>query len=74
MKFSGKPLERRLQLSGVLVTIGLLTEAICLFWARPLSFLALISIGGAFLFSGLLMYLLSLVSVKPLSPDGDERS
>src|SRR5713226_10183659 len=30
---------------------------VCLFWARPLSFLAFISVGGALLFLGILMYL-----------------
>jgi hypothetical protein len=71
MKYSSDTLERRLQTSGVLLTLGLLTEAICLFWARPLSFLAFISVGGAFLFLGLLMYLLSLVSGKPPAPDSN---
>lgn len=64
MKFSADLLERRLQLSGVLLIIGLLIEAVCLFRARPLSFLAFVGIGGAFLFSGVMVYLLSLVSAK----------
>ena len=71
MKYSTDRLERRLQISGVLLILGLLTEAICLFWARPLSFLAFISIGGVFLFLGVVVYLLSLVSTKPPFPKGD---
>ena len=71
MKYSCDPLELRLQISGVLLILGLLTEAICLFWARPLSFLAFIAIGGAFLCFGLVVYLLSLVSGKPSSLDSD---
>jgi hypothetical protein len=55
-------MERRLQVSGVLLILGLFTEALCLFWARPLSFLAFITIGGAFLFLGIVAYLFSLVS------------
>jgi hypothetical protein len=71
MKYSTDRLERRLQISGVLLILGLLTEAICLFWARPLSFLALIGIGGAFLFLGVVVYLLSLVATKPPLPKVD---
>jgi hypothetical protein len=37
----------------------------CLFWARPLSFVLFISIGGALLILGLVVYLLSLVSFEP---------
>jgi len=68
MSLSANLLERRLQLAGILLIVGLLTEAICLFRARPLSFLAFITIGGTFLFLGLVVYLLSLVSMKPSLP------
>ena len=71
MTLSSNPLERRFQLAGILLILGLLTEAICLFRARPLSFLAFITIGGTFLVLGLLVYLLSLVSIKPSSPKSD---
>ena len=56
------PIERRLRVSGLLLILGLLTEAICLFWARPLSFVAFVSVGGVLLFLGVVVYLLSLVS------------
>ena len=62
--FSANPLERWLQVSGVLLILGLLTEAVCLFWARPLSFLAFVTIGGAFLFFGVIVYLLALLFAK----------
>ena len=66
---TGSPnrIERRLQLAGILLTMGLLTEAVCLFWARPLSFLTFITFGGAFLFLGVLVYLLSLLATRPSS-------
>jgi ABC-type xylose transport system permease subunit len=67
MNYSADPLEKRLQISGILLILGLLTEALCLFWARPLSFLAFIGVGGALLFLGVGVYLLSLVSIKPTS-------
>ena len=54
-------IERRLRLSGILLIIGLLIEVACLFRARPLSFLAFITFGGAFLVLGLATYLLSLL-------------
>jgi len=62
MTISANPVERRLQVSGILLILGLLTEALCLLWARPLSFLAFITIGGAFLFLGIVVYLLALLS------------
>ncbi|HXN51499.1 MAG TPA: hypothetical protein VN943_06140 [Candidatus Acidoferrum sp.] len=64
MKLSENPIERRLQISGILLILGLLTELVCLFWARPLSFLALISVGGALLILGIAVYLLSLVAIR----------
>ena len=64
MIYSANPLERRLQVSGILLILGLLTEAVCLLWARPLSFLAFITIGGAFLFFGVSVYLFALLPTK----------
>jgi len=64
VKLSENPIERRLQISGILLILGLLTELVCLFWARPLSFLALISVGGALLILGIAVYLLSLVAIR----------
>jgi hypothetical protein len=55
----------RRQIAGALLALGLLTEAVCLLWARPLSFLTFISIGGAFLISGIGVYLLSLLPANP---------
>jgi hypothetical protein len=65
-------IERRLQLAGILLILGLLTEAVCLFWARPLSFVTFISIGGAFLFLGVLVYLLSLLTTRPSQRNGEK--
>ena len=60
-------MERRLRQSGLLLILGLLTEAICLFWARPISFVVLIVIGGALLLFGVAWFLVSIVSVKDSS-------
>jgi len=52
---------RHIRVSGLLLIVGLLVEAICLFRAHPLSFLIFITVGGAFLVLGLAEYLLSLL-------------
>jgi hypothetical protein len=48
MIYSANPLERRLQVSGTLLILGLMTEAVYLFPARPLSFLAFITMEAHF--------------------------
>lgn len=60
-------LERRLRLSGLLLILGLLTEAICLFWARPISFVVLVGVGGALLLLGVALFLVSISSIKDSS-------
>lgn len=64
MKLSADPFEKRLQISGALLILGLLVEAVCLVWRGPLAFLVFAGAGGLLLFAGTLAYLLSLVSVK----------
>lgn len=64
MTNNANSLERRLRLSGLLLILGLLTEAICLFWARPISFVALVAVGGALLLLGVALFLVSIVSIK----------
>ena len=55
-------MERRLQLSGILLILGLLVEALCLFWTRPLAFVIFLGAGGLLLAFGILLFLFSLVS------------
>jgi len=55
-------IDRRLRLSGIILMIGLLIEAICLLWARPLAFILLVGIGGLLVAAGVVVYLFSLVS------------
>lgn len=69
MSLSANSLELRLQFAGILLILGLLTEAVCLLWARPLSFVVFVTVGGAFLFFGVIVYLVSLVSTKPAPPN-----
>jgi hypothetical protein len=53
---------RRLRSAGILVIIGLLVEALCLVWSRPIAFVVLVCIGGALIGIGVLFFLYSLVS------------
>jgi hypothetical protein len=63
VNLSAHPVERRLQISGVLIILGLLVEALCLAWRGPLAFMLFLCVGGLLLFAGITVYLISLVSV-----------
>jgi hypothetical protein len=58
-------LERRLQIAGTLLILGLLIEGGCLLWARPISFVIFVAIGGLLIFCGVAMFLISLVLATP---------
>ena len=62
---SGEPMEGKLRISGMLVVCGLLIEALCLVWSRPIAFVVLACIGGALIGLGVLFFLYSLVSSVP---------
>jgi RsiW-degrading membrane proteinase PrsW (M82 family) len=64
---SGDSMNRKLRISGILVIIGLLVEALCLVWSRPIAFVVLVCLGGALIGLGVLLFLYSLVSA-PLHP------
>jgi hypothetical protein len=65
-------MDGRLRTAGVLLIIALAVEVLCLLRPRPLSFVALIGLGGVLLAAGLVWYLLSLVSVGPRWNQGSE--
>ena len=56
-------MERRLRISGILIVLGLLVEALSLIRIHPLAFLGFMFIGGGFVIVGITIYLYSLVSV-----------
>ena len=67
-------MHRRLRISGVLVIIGLLVEALCLLWSRPIAFVVLVGLGGLLIAAGILLFLYSLVSVShPRAGEGEQR-
>jgi hypothetical protein len=65
---SANPLEKRLQISGTLLILGLLIEALCLLAAKPIAFVIFVAVGGLLLFAGVVLFLFSLVSA-PHSPN-----
>jgi hypothetical protein len=66
---SGDLMGRRLRIAGILVIMGLLVEALCLVWSKPIAFVVLVCIGGALIGLGVLFFLSSLVSGPHQSTD-----
>jgi hypothetical protein len=62
-------IEKRLRMAGVLLIVGLLVEAVCLQWARPIAFILLVVFGGALCAAGIAVYLYSLVSAGEPNPE-----
>ena len=55
-------LPRRLKLAGLLVALGLIVQALTLFWPHPTAFLVFLLLGGTLVAVGVLVYLYSIVS------------
>jgi hypothetical protein len=60
-------MERRLEVSGTLILMGLLVEAICLLWSRPIAFVVFVLLGGLLVGVGVLLFLYSLVTLEQSS-------
>ena len=61
---STDPLERKLQLSGIILILGLLVESLCLLSHGPIAFMLFVGLGGVLFAVGMLLYLYSLVGAK----------
>lgn len=63
----GNPLERRLQISGIILILALLVEALSLLGHGAIAFILFVCLGGILFAAGILFYLYSLVSgtVRP---------
>jgi hypothetical protein len=61
---STNPLDRKLQLSGIILILGLLVEGLCLLGHGPIAFMLFAGLGGVLFAVGILLYLYSLVSAK----------
>jgi len=59
----------KLQVSGMLLIVGLVIEALSLCWNNAFSFMSFAVVGGLFFASGLLLFLYSLVASKPAAND-----
>ena len=62
MTIANSKLTRRLQLSGLLVGLGLAVEALTMAWSHPTAFLAFLFVGGTLVGLGVLLYLYAIVS------------
>jgi hypothetical protein len=58
---SANQLEKRRQVAGILIVLGLVIEALCLIWATPIAFVIFVAIGGLLMFVGIVLFLYSLV-------------
>jgi hypothetical protein len=58
---SANQLEKRRQVAGILIVLGLVIEALCLIWATPIAFVIFVAIGGFLMFVGIVLFLYSLV-------------
>jgi predicted membrane channel-forming protein YqfA (hemolysin III family) len=58
---SVEQLEKRRQVAGVFIVLGLVVEALCLIWSTPIAFVIFVAIGGFLMFVGIVLYLYSLI-------------
>jgi hypothetical protein len=58
---SANPVEKRRQLAGSCIVLGLVIEALCLIWSTPIAFVLFVAISGFLMFVGIALYLYSLV-------------
>jgi predicted membrane channel-forming protein YqfA (hemolysin III family) len=63
-------LARRLRLAGLLLGLGLLIEAVTLFWPHPTAFLVFLLLGGVLVAAGVVLYLFTIATY----PAGPSRS
>jgi len=61
---STSPLERKLQLSGIILILGLVVESLCLLGHGPIAFMLFVGLGGVLFAAGILVYLYSLVGAN----------
>ena len=68
IKFLSDP-RQSLQIAGVLIALGLIAEAVTLFFAHPIAFMSFILIGGTLIGLGVVLYLWTLFSTPPQGTD-----
>jgi hypothetical protein len=63
----GGGLEQRIRISGVLLVMGLIIEAVSLAWANPTAFIVFVVVGGTSMAAGMLLFLYSVASQQKAS-------
>ncbi len=56
--------DRKLQLSGIILILGLVVESLCLLGHSPIAFMLFVGLGGVLFAVGIFLYLYSLVGAK----------
>jgi hypothetical protein len=59
---STNAIDRKLQISGVILIVGLVVEGLCLLSGSPIGFILFVGVGGLLIAIGILHYLYSLAS------------
>jgi hypothetical protein len=63
---SADAMERKLQLSGIILMLGLIVQALCLIFGRgAIGFMIFASLGGLLVMVGIIVFLVSLVAARP---------
>jgi hypothetical protein len=73
MKVDQLGFPRNFRISGILLMLGLSTEAASLFWVHPIAFITFFVVGGTFLAAGILLFLYSLVLFPSSSHSSDPK-
>jgi hypothetical protein len=73
MKVDQLGFPRSFRISGLLLLLGLSTEAVSLFWVHPIAFIAFFVVGGTLLALGVLLFLYSLVLFPSSSHSPDQQ-
>ena len=59
---ANEPLNaKQVRVSGILLILGLLIEALTLVWNHPISFWVFLFVGGGFLLSGIMVFLYTFI-------------
>lgn len=66
-------LEKRLQIAGCVLILGLLAEGFCLLGRGPIAFLLFVGLAGLLLFVGVVIFLLALVRASHVKSPPTER-
>jgi hypothetical protein len=63
---SADAMERKLQLSGIILMLGLIVQALCLIFGRgAIGFMIFACLGGLLVMVGIIVFLVSLVAARP---------